>query len=98
MAWEGVVHPHLLDRQFHPAFGIGIWLAHQRDAPTRSWERAKLMKDFEASLERTLATAIAVTQFMRSRGTYLFDRRLITPAICDSGQIHTFANQRTVTS
>ena len=97
MAWEGVVYPYLLDRQFHPAFGIGIWLAHQRVAPTRSWERAKLMKDFEASLERTLATAIAVTLFMRSRGTYLFDRRLIALAICDSGQILTLANQRTVT-
>lgn len=97
MAWEGVAHPYLLDRQLHPAFGIGIWLAHHRDAPTRAWERAKLIKDFDASLERTLATAIAVTQFMRSCGTYLFDRRLITPAICDSGQILTFTNQTMVT-
>jgi hypothetical protein len=97
MAWEGVVHPDLLDRQLHPAFGIGIWLAHHRDAPTRAGERAKLMKDFDASLERTLATAIAVAQFMRLRGTYLFDRRLIVPAICDSAQITTFANQRTAT-
>jgi hypothetical protein len=92
MAWEGVVHVHYLDQHHHPAFGIGVWLALRPAIATHPTDRKNLMKDFDAVLERTLATAIAVTQFMRVRGTYLFEGRLVAPLICDFARSLTFAN------
>ena len=90
MAWEGVVYVHHLDQHHHPAFGIAVWLTFRPAIATRPTDRKILAKDFDAILERTLGTAIAVTHFMRVRGTYLFERRLVAPLICDYARSLTF--------
>ena len=97
MAWEGTLQPTTFNRHNHPAFGIAVWLTLQQRPHSNYYvSQQDLRRDFRITLEASLATAMAVVQVMRSKGTYLFEPRLLRPTMFDCPASQTLANRMPV--
>jgi hypothetical protein len=84
MAWEGFMHPVMLELHSHPAFGIAVWLSlHPRPHKNAEVASEILLCEFQSALEASLGHAIVLAHVMHSRATYLLEPRLLRPSIFD---------------